>query len=174
VAEQPDFIVLKRHRDLEGREYHIWVRRALCTLLAVVPVLALFNLFGQKAESTTLNGDGARLRLSAPTTVRGGLLFEARFTIEAERELKHATLVLAPGWAEGMTINTIEPSPVSEGSRNGNLVLELGHIPAGQRYILFMQFQVNPINVGRSSQDVALYDGDRRIAVLDRTISVFP
>ena len=174
MAEAPDELVLKRHRDLEGRDWQIWVRRVLFGLLCVIPVLALFNLFGQRAHATELNAGGATLRLYAPSTVRSGLLFEARFTIEATRALKDAALVLAPGWAEGMTINTIEPSPVDEGSKNGSLLFKLGHIPTGGRFRLFLQFQVNPVNVGHRSQDVALYDGDRRVVVLHRTITVFP
>ena len=70
-------------------------------------------------------------------------------------------LLLDPGWLEGITINTIEPSPIGEGSRDGKLVLELGHIPAGATYLLFIQAQVNPTNIGHRSQDVALYDGAR-------------
>jgi hypothetical protein len=37
-----------------------------------------------------------------------------------------------------------------------------------------MQFQVNPINVGHRSQDVALYDGKQKLLELHRTITVFP
>jgi hypothetical protein len=88
--------------------------------------------------------------------------------------LKKATLVLDPGWVEGITINTIEPSPVGEASRDGKLVLELGHIPAGKTYLLFVQEQVNPTNVGHRSQDVALYDGDTFLTSIDREVTVFP
>jgi hypothetical protein len=73
-----------------------------------------------------------------------------------------------------MTINTIEPSPVGEASRDGKLVLDLGHVPAGQKYLLFVQFQVNPTNVGRRGQDVRLYDGETLVATIHRTVTVFP
>jgi hypothetical protein len=33
---------------------------------------------------------------------------------------------------------------------------------------------VNPTNVGRRSQDVALYDGDTLLTSIDRTITIFP
>ncbi len=33
----------------------------------------------------------------------------ARFRVTAKQDLKKATLVLDPGWAENITINTIEP-----------------------------------------------------------------
>ena len=106
--------------------------------------------------------------------MRSGLYYEARFTITARRDLEDATLVLDPGWAEGTTINTVEPSPVGEASRDGKLVFELGHIRAGTSYIFFLQLQVNPTNVGRRDQDVALYDGDTFLTKVDRKVTVFP
>ena len=90
------------------------------------------------------------------------------------RRLEQATLRLDPGWAEGMTINTIEPAPVGEASDDGRLSFELGHVPAGKSYVLFMQFQVNPTNVGRHSQRVELDDGKTRLLVIDRKMTVFP
>jgi hypothetical protein len=63
---------------------------------------------------------------------------------------------------------------VGEASRNGKLVLTLGHVRAGATYILFMQLQVNPTNIGRRSQDVALYDGGTLLGTIDRTVTVFP
>jgi hypothetical protein len=98
----------------------------------------------------------------------------ARFTIDAEQELKDAQLVLDPGWAESITINTIEPSPVGEASRNGRLSFDLGHIPAGERYTLFIDFQVNPTNVGRRPQDVDLFDGEKQILHIDRVVTIYP
>jgi hypothetical protein len=88
--------------------------------------------------------------------------------------VKDAVLELGPGWLEGMTVNTIEPSPIGEGSSNGKLTLDLGHIPQGQKYLLFMQFQVNPTNVGRRTRTLALYDGQTRLLGLDQTVTIFP
>jgi hypothetical protein len=174
VASAPDTIVLKRDRDLEGRGYEVWVRRALFALLPVVSVLALLNVFGQRPKSTTAAGPAAKLDVYAPARVRSGLLYQARFHITARQELKKATLVLDPGWAEGTTINTIEPSPLGESSANGKLSLQLGHIPAGESFLLFMQFQVDPTNVGRRSQAVELYDGRTRLVTIHREITIFP
>ena len=37
-----------------------------------------------------------------------------------------------------------------------------------------MQFQVNPTTVGRRSQDVELYDGERKLLNIHRTITIWP
>jgi hypothetical protein len=175
VADIPDQIVLKRHRDLDGRAWQIWVRRGLFALLPILALLGLVNLFGQRPATTTTNSPGAAsLKLFAPARLRSGLLWQARFHITAQRDLKQATLVLSPGWLEGMTVNTIEPSPVGEASNNGRLSLDLGHIPAGQSYLLFMQFQTNPTNVGHRDASLTLKDGDTPLLHLHRTITVFP
>jgi hypothetical protein len=174
VPDVPDTLVLKRDRDLEGRRHDVWVRRGLFALVVAVPVIALFNVFGQRPGSHTLVGPAASLKVYAPSHLRGGLLYEARFHVTAREELRDATLVLGAGWLEGMTVNTIEPSPVSEASNNGRLSLELGHIPKGESFLLFVQFQVNPTNVGRRSQSVELMDGDASLLSYDRTVTVFP
>jgi hypothetical protein len=174
VADVPDYIVLRRHRDLAGRAWYPWVRRALTVLILAVPVLGLLNLFGQRPSTATAVAPDASMKVYSPTSVRGGLLFEARFHVTARRDLKDAILVLGSGWLVGMTVNTIEPSPVNEASRSGRLALELGHIPAGQSYVLYVQFQVNPTNVGHRLQTVELDDGDRQILSLRRSITIYP
>jgi len=174
VADVPDGIVLKRDRDLEGRGWHLNLRRALVCLIAALPIVALFNVFGQRPETSSAAAAEAKLTVYAPTRLRGGLLYQSRFHIEARQDVKQAFLVLDPGWAEGMQINTIEPSPISEASLNGKLELEIGHIPQGQSYILFMQFQVNPTNIGHRARNVRLYDGHTLLATIHQNVTVFP
>lgn len=149
-------------------------RRALLALLVALALLALLNVFGQKPVTTAASGGGATLEVQAPTDLRGGLLYAGRFRITAERELRSATLVFARGWLESMHINTIEPAPVGEASRDGLLALDFGRVPAGETLTAYLQFQVNPNNIGRRSQAVELYDGERLLARSDRTVTIFP
>jgi hypothetical protein len=174
VPDVPDTLTLKRNRDMVGRERDPWTRRVLLTLVGVLVVLGLLNLFGQRPTTSTAASSAASLEVYAPPRVRGGLFFMARFRIVAHQELKDATLVLDPGWLESMQVNSIEPSPVNEASRDGRLVLEYGHVPAGHNLVAFLEFQVNPTNVGRRSQDVDLYDGDRRLVHVEHSIAVYP
>jgi hypothetical protein len=176
VADVPDMLVLERHRDLEGfSRTGIWFRRGVLSAIALVSVLALLDVFGQRPTTVKVDAAPATLSLYAPTAVRGGDFFEARFHITAKKNVENAILKLDPGWAEGMSMNTIEPSPVGETSDNGRLSFELGRIEEDHSFILFMQFQVNPTNLAwNRPQNVELDDGTRVIARIDRTITVFP
>jgi hypothetical protein len=172
VAAIPDGLVLKRDRDLEGRS--LWWRRGLLTLLAAFVLLGLLNLFGQRPATVHAANDVAAMSLYAPTKLRGGLLWTARVHIAARREIKDATLVLDPGWMEGMQINSLEPSPIGEASRDGRPTLELGHIPGGRSFTFYMAFQVNATNVGHRSQNLALDDGTTPILTIKRDVTIYP
>ena len=174
MADQPDGIVLRRHRDLEGRRWHPWLRRGLLGLIALVLVLALFDVFGQATSTTRAEAGAATLSVSAPGAVRGGLLFQARITTEAHTELRNATLVLNQAWVNGLTVNTIEPSPLNEASRDGNLVFDLGHLPAGSKHVLYLDYQVNPTTVGSRTLRLELQDGETPVTSLERTLRIFP
>lgn len=174
MARVPDFLTLEHHRDLEGRERRPFVRLALLCLLSLFLLLGLLNLFGQRPQTDVVESDVARLELYSPKRLRSGLYYESRFHIDARQEIESATLVLDPGWLEGMTLNTVEPSPIGEASRDGRIALDLGRIPAGRTHLFFLQFQVNPTNVGRRSADVELHDGERPLLHLDRTVTIFP
>ena len=174
MAEIPQFIVLKSHRDLVGRRHDVWIRRSFLLLVLALVVVALFSVFGQRPDILRASSPAATLELYSPAHLRGGLLYEARFRVKAKQELKKAFLVLSPGWLEGQTVNTIEPSPIGEGSRDGDLLFTLGHIAAGTKYRLFLQFQVNPTNVGAHRHDVVLDDGGKRLLAIRRTVTVFP
>ena len=174
MSRIPDTIVLRRDRDLGPRQNDIWVRRGLFALVCIVPLLALANVFGQRPQSSTAAVGAARLSISAPSRLRSGLLYQARFRVTATRRIAQAELVLDRGWLDGLTINTIEPSPASETSQNGKLALDLGPIPRGQSYVLYIDLQVNPTSVGRQDQTVTLYDGNRALITIHRTLTVFP
>lgn len=176
MADTPDTLVLKRHRDLEGMNRGaIWVRRSIIALIAVVSALGLANVFGQRPVTIRAVVPEATISVYAPSAIRGGDFMEARFHITARRDVRNAILKLDPGWAEGMSLNTVEPSPLGQASDNGRLSFQLGHIPAGKSFILFLQLQVNPTNLAwHRPQNVELDDGSRVLARLHRTITVFP
>jgi hypothetical protein len=174
MAGAPDTLTLKRHRDLDGRRLVVPIRRVLLTLLAAILVAALFNVFGQKPSSDAASAGAASLKVYAPTHLRSGLIYSARFHITARKDLKDATLVLDPGWAEGHTVNGQAPQPLTEADRDGKIAYGFGHLPKGHDIVFFLSLQVNPTNVGRRDQDVELDDGESRILTVHRTVTIFP
>jgi hypothetical protein len=173
MTNAPQTLTLREHRD-HGRARQRWVRRGLLSLLALIVFAALLNAFGQRPATSSAAAAAARLQVYAPERVRGGVIYAARFRIDAHREIKNAILVLDSGWAEAYTVNGLVPQPTSEGSDDGKLVFTLGHVPRGRHLTFWVSLQVNPTNVGHRTQDVRLYDGNRRLAVVERTITIFP
>ena len=167
---------LDRTRDLElrGRGRHALYRRLGLSVLALVVLAALLGAFGQSSTTTVASGRKAVLSVESPSRLRGGLLFQARFEIQAKRRLAHPKLVLSPGWLEAMTLNTAAPTPLFENSGSGGLAMGLEPLPAGHTRVVWTDWQVNPTNVGRHREDAALFDGSTRVAVVERTLTVFP
>jgi hypothetical protein len=173
MSKPPDTLTLEHHRDRRGR-IGPWWRWVGTIVVLAVPVLALFNIFGQRTDVKSVSTPGAKLTLFAPSNGRGGLMYTAKFNIVARQELKNATLILAPGWADQYTSNGITPQPSNETSSNGKLVWSLGDISQGKTYTEFVSLQINPINVGDHTQTVWLYDGSRQVAVLNHHIRIWP
>jgi hypothetical protein len=146
------------------------VRRAVMTLFALVSLLGLVGAFGQRSTASS-NGD---MTVTMPSTVRGGLFWQARIDIRATRTLRQPRLVFADGWLEGMQVNSIEPAAQSESSRDGRLVLSYDKLEPGDRLQIWMQFEVDPTNLGHRSVTLELDDGTTPVARTDRDIRVLP
>jgi hypothetical protein len=160
--------------DPRGQVIGLWTRRAVMTMFAVIALLGLLDVFGQGTTQTTASTPAAVLRLDAPEAVRGGLFFQSRVEIRAARTIEHPRLVLDEGWVEGMQVNSIEPNPVSEASRDGRVVLSYDAIDAGERLVVWLQFEANPTNTGHRPYGLELDDGETKVAALHRELRIFP
>jgi hypothetical protein len=112
--------------------------------------------------------------MTAPSRVRGGLLYQATFEIHAFKPIDAPVLVLDRGWYEDTTVNTVEPEAVGSTTDEDHVKLRFAPLAPGRTLVVYIDFQANPTNVGSHDADVALYDGARPIAVLDRTQVDFP
>src|SRR3954468_16938017 len=88
--------------DLRSTSVGLWVRRAVLSLFAVIVVLALLDVFGQGTSDSVAPGPAATVRVVAPDTLRGGLLFQTRVEIRVLRDIELPRIVLDRGWLEGM------------------------------------------------------------------------
>jgi hypothetical protein len=173
VASTPQHLTLEDHRD-DPHRVELVARRLLVGLLTLLALLGLANVFGQSPSHSTGTGDVATLDVSAPDRLRGGVFYQGRFSIHAKREIEQATLLLDSGWFDSMHINSYSPEPLASGYRNGKLVLDYGHVSAGDTLVARLQFQVNATNVGHRSQGVELHDEDVPLAAVDRDVTIFP
>ena len=154
--------------DPRGEVVGLWARRAVLTIFSAIAVLGLLDVFGQGTTQTAASTPAAVLRLTAPEAVRGGLFFQSRVEIRASRAIAHPRLVLDEGWVEGMQFNSTTPGP------DGRVVLSYDGLDAGQRLVVWMQFEVNPTSAGHRSYGLELDDAETKIAAIDRHITVFP
>jgi hypothetical protein len=157
--------------DIHG----VWIRRFGLLLLFAVPVLALLNVFGQRASTATARSPSADLVVHGPTRVRAGLLYQDTISIVVRQTIPKASLDLSSGWIDGLTQNTNEPSAATQTSGpNGSLILTLGRLPAGQTFVQYLDYQVNPTSVSSRTQTVTLLSGSRSIVSLHRSVTVIP
>jgi hypothetical protein len=170
----PDGLTAERNRDLTGRARHPWYRRVLLGCVAVLPVLALLNVFGQHPTVTLARASAADLQVTAPARLRSGLIFQVRVEVIAHSDLSMPELIFDRGWWESMSVNSLEPNPTDQSSANGNVVLSYNKLAAGHTLVVWLYFQVNPTNVGNRREDVQLNDGSTTITRVHRSLTIFP
>jgi hypothetical protein len=174
VAALPDQLDRRTHVELYRRDLEPYIRRAILLVLLGLSAAALANVFGQHTRTISVDSPRAKLTVEAPRAARGGLIYQASFEIDAHSRLPKPTLVLDPGWFDGLTINTVEPDAVTWGQRGGRNTLELPAIEPGSRFVLRLQYQVNPTAVGHRTQNVVLADGGVPLLTLRNVQTLFP
>jgi len=142
--------------------------------MALFALAALVDLFGQQAEQSSAGGRGARLTVSAPEVVRGGLLTQVRMRIHALRTIQQPNLILDRGWVEGMQVNGIEPQPSNESGYARNVILGYDRIDAGSTLTVWLALQVDPTFPGKRTANVRLRDGTTPLATVSRSLTVLP
>ncbi len=175
MSETPDGISLERDRELNGiRSYEPWARRVLLCAVAVLPVLALLNVFGQHPSTSSASSGVANMNVTAPSRLRSGLIFQVRIQITAHRDIKELEIVLNKGWWESVSVNSMVPEPTEEASEEGNVVLSYGKLAAGRQHVNWIYFQVNPTDVAKRSETIELRDGTTPLLAIHRSITIFP
>ena len=130
VTTPPDGLTLKHHRDLEGRERRPLVRWILVRAARALPRARPRERL--RAAACDLDGERARRRARALLAEARPRRARVRVALPHQGDrARSATprVVLDPGWLEGMTLNTVEPSPVGESSRDGRIASSSGTSP---------------------------------------------
>lgn len=172
-SDAPSGLDRAQHVELTGRGRQVWARRGGLLVVFAVVVVALVGVFGQRTVITSANSPRASLTVDSPAHVRGGLMFTTEITIHARSALHDMQVHLDQGWFEGMIFNGIAPQPSNEGSEDGKVVYDYGSVDA-TTFTIWISWQANPTTVGSHPQNMALYDGDVRLATVQRDLTVFP
>jgi hypothetical protein len=153
----------------------VWARRGFVSLFLTFLVFALFNAFGQAASTSQASSSAALLRVSAPATVRGGLVYQVSIEVTARRSLANPQLVLSSGWFSGLTTNAEVPQPGTQSSDDGDTIFRLGAMGPGQVRHLRIYFQVNPTTIAwQRPQDLTLQDGGASLVAVHRSLTAYP
>jgi hypothetical protein len=174
ASDLPDGLTVKRNQELDGRARHPQYRRALLCLIAVLPILALLNVFGQKPTLSVARASAADLEVTAPARLRSGLIFQVRVRVTAHQTITKPQLVFDSGWWESMSVNSLVPNPTNQTNSNGRVVLAYNKLAAGHTMLAWLYFQVNPTNVGERREDIELDDGAVPITTVHRSLTIFP
>lgn len=174
MASIPDGITLDQHRDLRGRNANPWLRRGLLCLIAVLPLLAILNVFGQHPTTTSASTPVVSVNVTAPARLRSGLIFQVRVQLTAHQDIKELELVFDRGWWESMSVNSSVPEPTEESSSDGRVVFNYGALGAGHSHVSWIYFQVNPTNVGKRQENIDVKDGETELVHIHRSMTIFP
>ena len=117
----------------------------------------------------------AALSIDVPDRLRGGLLYQARFTLQARGgSVSNPKLVFGENWLDGLTLNSTTPNPSAENSRGGRIAMAFPSLGRGRSITVLTEWQVNPTTVGRRSLATAFLDGNEPLVSQRRTLTIFP
>ena len=173
----PIGLSIPRHRDLEG---HLWrwtdrARLAIEAALALLMVLALLNVFGQRPSTASATSSHVTLRVQAPSAVRGGLIYQTRVDVIAGRPIGRPVITLDGGWFDGMTLNSVQPGPASQTSGQGGATFQYAPLRAGQTLTVWFEWSTNPTEVEwRRPRTITVSDGGTKLFSQASTITSYP
>jgi hypothetical protein len=165
---------LDKRRHVERVSHSAWPRRVLIVILAAACVLALLNVFGQRATLSRTDGSAASLSVQSPDRLRGGLVYTSQITVTAHQRIGDLRVFLSSGWFRGMTFNGAVPQANNQSSTAQGVVFDYGSLDAGEQFPIWISWQTNPVTVGSRSQDVVVYDGANTLVTMHRPVFVFP
>jgi hypothetical protein len=174
ASKLPDGLSVKRNQELDGRSRHPQYRRWVLGLIAVLPILALLNVFGQKPTLSIARATAGDLEVTAPARLRSGLIFQVRVQVIAHQNIDSPQLVFDPGWWDSMSLNSLVPNPSNQTNSNGRVVMSFNKVAAGHTLSVWLYFQVNPTNVGDRRENVELENAGTPIVTVHRSLTIFP
>jgi len=161
--------------DLKPRRAGLFLGLVPITAFVALVGLAFTGLFGGgHARWQQAEGQGARIAVRMPATMRNGIYFEMRIDVTARRDIDELVIEVPERLWRDMTINAQVPQAREEKFRDGAFRFQYGKLKAGETMTVKVDGQVNPPLVGRSVGAIRALDGDAVLAALPLSIEVLP
>ena len=169
---RPDGIQPKHIHDARGSRLRRWPVGLVG--LGILLALSFFGVFGAGARIVA-TGDKVKLILDSPSHIRNGMFFETVITIETERDLRDAVILVDKELWREVTVNTILPEPTEHGFRDGAFEFRYGPLSADERLVVKVALQINSGHRPSANEgSVALADGDAILTTLNYAMEVLP
>jgi hypothetical protein len=144
-------------------------------LLGALLLAALLGLFGGTPDpQVSAEGKGARLNITAPRTLRSGMILELDIDVRARRPIAQPVVAISGSYLHQLSFNSIIPQASQAEFENGTLTLHYDALRPGDRLHVKMDGQVNPSLIGGNDGMISIRDGDAVLARRSVSLWVFP
>jgi len=144
-------------------------------ILAALLLLALSGHLGGRPNPVQVaENDAVRIEIKTPARLRNGMIFETIIRITPKRPVKALTLAISPSFWRDVTVNNMVPAADKEEMQAGFFRFTYGAAQAGKPVEIKIDGQINPPLLAGIEGEVAVYDGDVRLAGLMTTMRVYP
>ena len=144
-------------------------------LLAGLLLVALIGMLGGRVSPTrAVDTPAVRLEVQMPAVARNGIFFESRIRVTPHRPFRDLRIAVSPSLWRDITQNTMIPAAGEEGFGQGYFTFAYGPHDAGEAIEVKADFQINPSLVRGTHGEVAVFDGETRVAVLPLVLAVRP
>jgi hypothetical protein len=144
-------------------------------LLGALLLAALFGVFGGASDpQVSAEGNGARLTVTAPRTLRSGMILELDIDVSAGRAIAQPVVAISGSYLHELSFNSIIPQASQAAFENGTLTLHYDALQPGDRLHVKMDGQVNPPLIGENDGVISIRDGETVLARRPVSLWVFP
>lgn len=171
LAEFPDGIAPRHLAGSSGFLRGFVPIAALGSLL----LAALLGVFGGTSDpQVRAAGNGVDLTVTAPGTLRSGMILEVDIAISTTRPIAKPVIVISGTYLHNLSFNSIIPDASQAAFDDGQVTLQYDALQPGQRLQVKLDGQVNPSLVGENQGVVQVRD--YKMVLVERPVSlrVFP
>ncbi len=143
-------------------------------VLSCIMALGLSGWLGKPTSEISIEEAGARLTIEMPGAIRNGDFYETRIRVRALQDIGKLQIEVSPELWREVTVNSMIPSPESEGFEGGSFRFGFASLDAGNEFLFKIASQINPRLIGKLEGHIRVLDDGRVLADTARTMRVLP